>query len=321
MAMEGSGGNRRHSGRFRPDPLLEWAIAEQAGAQHGVVALRQLVALGLSASAVRTRVSAGRLHRVHDGVFAVGHAALTIEGHYMAAVLACGQGAVLSHREAAALLGLRASSRSVIDVTSPRRSGRERAGIEVHTGATLLPRDVDTVDGIPCTTVARTLLDLAEVVDRQQVERACEQAEVLRVFDLRAVEDVLDRANGRRGAPVLEAILAEHAIGTALTRRELEARFLALCRAAGLPRPEVNAWLPLEPIGVEADFLWREPRLIVETDGRATHLTARAFEVDRRRDQRAMLAGWRVVRFTWRQVDEEPAVVAATVSALLAQAA
>ena len=319
--MEGSGGKRRHGRRFRPDGPLERAIADKAGAQHGVLALRQLIELGMSASAVRSRVVAGRLHRVHAAVFAVGHARLTREGRYMAAVLACGPGAVLSHREAAALHRLRASTRSAIDVTSPRRTGRARDGIEVHGGATLLPRDVDTVDCIACTTVARTLLDLAEVVERRQVERACEQAEVLRVFDLLAVEDVLERADGRRGAPVLRSILAEQALGSALTRRELEALFLELCRAAGLPRPEVNAWLPLEPIGVEADFLWRERRLVVETDGRETHCTTWAFERDRRRDQRLMLAGWRVVRFTWRQVVEEPARVAATVGSLLAQAA
>jgi len=290
-------------------------------AQHGVISLRQLQSLGLSASAVRTRVTAGRMHRVHAGVFAVGHASLTRRGRYAAAVLACGPGAVLSHRSAAALRELRASSRAAVDVTTPRRAGRKRTGIDVHSGATLLPRDVETVDGISCTTVARTLLDLAEVLERRQVERACEQSEVERVFDLREVEDVLERADGRRGAAVLRSILAEQAIGTALTRRELEALFLELCRAAGLPRPDVNAWLPLEPTGVEADFLWRERRLVVETDGRETHFTTWAFESDRRRDQRLMLAGWRVVRFTWRQVVEEPARVAATVGSLLEQAA
>jgi very-short-patch-repair endonuclease len=235
----------------------------------------------------------------------------------LAATIACGRGAVLSHRSAAELLGLRASSRSEVDVTSPRRSGRGHAGIDVHSGATLAPVDMRTVAGIPCTSLARTLLDLAEVVNRRELERACDQAEVLRLFDLYALEDVLERAHGRRGAAALRAVLAEQSTATALTRSELEERFLALCRAAVLPAPHVNAWIALDGGGLEADFLWRQQRLIVETDGGHVHRTSRAFERDRRRDQRLVLAGWRVVRFTWRQVVDEPAVVDATIRALL----
>jgi very-short-patch-repair endonuclease len=235
----------------------------------------------------------------------------------MAAVLACGAGAVLSHRDAAALLGLRPTARASVDVTAPRRRGRSITGIDVHSGATLAPVDVTCLEGVPCTSVARTLLDLAEVVDRRALERACDQAEMLRLFHLRTIEDVLERAEGRRGAAALRAVLAEHAGATTLTRSELEERFLALWRSTLLPAPEVNAWIALEGGGVEADFLWRERRLIVETDGRTSHMTARAFERDRRRDQRLMLAGWRVVRFTWRQVVDEPAVVEATIHGLL----
>ena len=135
---------------------------------------------------------------------------------------------------------------------------------------------------------------------------------------MRAVDDVLARA-GRRGAAALRAVLSEVRLGTTLTRNELEERLLAICRAAALPRPGVNAWIPYpEGGGAEADFLWREHRLIAEVDGRDVHTTRRAFEHDRRRDQRLMLAGWRVVRFTWRQVLFEPAYVAATLRGLLA---
>jgi very-short-patch-repair endonuclease len=204
------------------------------------------------------------MQRVHTGVFASGHAPLTRDGRWMAAVLACWSGAVLSHRSAASRWGLRASERAAIDVTTPSRTGRTRDGIDVHDGATLRASDVADVDGIPCTSVARTLLDLADAVNARALERAVERAEMLRLLDMRAIDDVLGRAGG-----------------------------------------------------AEADFLWRERRLIVEVDGRDVHTTRRAFERDRRRDQRLVLAGWRVLRFTWRQVLFEPAYVAATLRGLL----
>ena len=287
--------------------------------QHGVIALWQLVELGLGASAVRDRVASGRLHRVHRGVFAVGHAPLTTNGRFMAAVLACGCESALSYRSCAHLRSLRQCARGLIDVTSPRRrAGRRLAGIDAHTSTTLLPRDIEIVDGIPCTTVARTLLDLAEVLDRRGLERACEQAEILRVFDLRAVDDVLARAYGRRGAKKLAAVLDELRPGSTLTRQDLEERFLALCRQADLPRPEVNAWIPHGATGSEADFMWRAQRLDVELDGRDVHMTPQAFERDRLRDQQLQVQGWRVVRFTGRQLTDDPRRVAEAVRALLA---
>ena len=318
--MEGCGTKRRHVGRFEPHPTLEHALADIARRQHGVIALSQLRALGLSASAVRSRVAAGRLHRIHRGVFVAGHARLTRRGRYMAAVLACGPGAALSHRSAADLRALRQTSRSGIDVTSPGRAGRSRAGIDVHSGATILPEDVEIVDAIPCTTVARTLLDLAAIVDRRGLERACDQAEILEVFDLRAIEDVLARANGHPGAGALRAVLRQHAIGTTPTRNTLEDRFLALCDGHAIARPAVNVHVPVPGTdGYTPDFAWHDARLIVETDGRGTHATVRAFEEDRRRDALLALAGWRVVRFTWRQVIDEPAHVATVVRGLIAQ--
>lgn len=173
------------------------------------------------------------------------------------------------------------------------------------------------IDGIRCTSVARTLLDLAEVIDRRGLERAIDRAEVLRLLDMRAIDDVLLSAGGRRGASLLRSALAEHCAGSTLTVSELEERFLAICLSAAVPAPEVNVWVPLPGAELKVDFLWCHQRLIVETDGRDVHGTRQAFERDRERDQRLMLAGYRVVRFTWRQVTREPERVASTLRALL----
>jgi Transcriptional regulator, AbiEi antitoxin/Protein of unknown function (DUF559) len=291
-------------------------IGRLAERQHGVVSLHQLQLFGLSPRAVRSRVKGGRLARIHRGVYAVGHGRLTREGRWMAAVLACGPTAVLSHRSAAALWGIRRTSRARIDVCVASPSARPRAGIDVHRSTTLHPHDVTKVDGIPCTTIARTLLDLADVLDRRGVEKAVDQAEVLELFDLRAVEEVMSRAVGRRGAGVLRRVLAEYD-GPALTDRELEERFYELCRAAGVPKPEVNSWILLEDGAVKPDFLWRAERLAVETDSWKYHRTRRAFESDRRRDRRLRLEGWEVVRFTWRDIEREPAEAAAVLARLL----
>jgi hypothetical protein len=298
------------------EPPRDVEISRLAERQHGVVSLPQLLFLGLSARAVRDRVATGRLIRIHRAVYAVGHGRLTKRGHWMAAVLAYGPSAKLSHRSASALQGIRPDNRPKTDVTVPSRSARSRPGIDVHVSTTLTEADVTTIDGIPCTTLARTLLDLAEVVDRQGLERAIDQAEVLRIFDLRAVEEVLSRANGRQGAAALRDVLTRYA-GPTLTETELEERFFALCREAGVPRPAVNVWITLDDgIAYKADFLWRAERLIVETDGWGSHGTRRAFEEDRRRDRRLSVAGWTVVRFTWRDVEREPAEVAETLADL-----
>jgi predicted transcriptional regulator of viral defense system len=301
----------------RMEPPLDVRIRDLAGRQHGVASLAQLQFLGLSARAVRDRVAAGRLTRIHRSVYAVGHANLTLRGHWMAAVLAYGPKAVLSHRSSSALHGIRADNRPKIDVTVPSRSARPRPGIDVHASTTLEPADVTTVDGIPCTTLPRTLLDLAEVVDERAVEKAVNQAEVLRKFDLRTVEEVLSRAAGRRGAAVLKRVLANYD-GPTLTNRELEERFLALCRRASVPGPEVNGWISLDDgIAFQVDFIWRAERLAVETDGWGSHGTRQAFENDRRRDRRLSLAGWTIVRFTWRDVERGPAEVTETLAGLL----
>ena len=215
-------------------------IGALAGRQHGVVALSQLRALGLSAEGVRSRVARGSLYRLHRGVYAVGHAAVSGEGRWLAAVLACGPDALLSHRSAAGLWGLRPDNRRAIDVTVPRRSTRGRRGIDVHSAVTIRPEDTTTLHSIPCTGVARTLLDLAECVDRRGLARAVERAEQLRIFDLTEVEAVL--AEGRRPACRSSPPRRYRRLPARgeMANASSSCRFLALCTDAGLPRPLVN---------------------------------------------------------------------------------
>jgi hypothetical protein len=305
---------------FRAEPPRDVAIGELAGRQHGVVTLGQLQVAGLTPSAVRKRMRAGRLHRIHRGVYAVGHKRLTGHGRTMAAVLAYGSRAAASHLSAAGLHGLRADNRATTDISLPLQSARSRPGIHAHATPTLRAGDVTHCHGIPCTSVARTLLDVADIVPRRQLERAFEQAQVLRLFDLRALEDVLAHANGRRGTGIVRCLLSELEDEAGITANDLEDRFLELCRTAGLPKPAVNEWLILDDgPPVKADFAWRRQRLIVETDGWGAHGTRQGFERDRRRDQRLRLAGWEPVRFTRRQVVREPDRVVATTAALLAR--
>ena len=305
---------------FNGQPHLDRAISALAAGQHLVFSLEQLRAFGITAASVRARAATGRLHRQYRGVYSlVPPQLLTREGRWMAAVLACGAGAVLSHQSAAALHGLRPYGGVKIDVTVPTRSTRRQPGVRVHRSTTLTPADVTVVNNIPCTSVARTSLDLAEVIDRRQLERAFDEAEIIEVFGLRPLEDQLRRNPTRPGARVVRAVLDEHYIGTTATRSELEERFLRLVREAGLPQPEVNAWVVLPDGGpaIRGDFVWREERIIVETDGHKTHGTRQSFENDRRRDQRASAARWRPVRTTWRQLERAPGEVVETVAALM----
>lgn len=315
----------RKSGKYvhsDAQPSRDQAIAALGSRQHAVFALDQLEAIGVSRQAVYKRAKQGRLHRIYPAVYSlVPRELLRREGHWMAAVLACGRGAVLSHRLAAALYDLRRTDRANIDVTVPGRSRRGHRGIDVHCSITLTTADVATVNGIPCTTIARTMLDLAEVVDRRSVERAYDQAEILQVFDLRALEDQIARNSTRPAARVVKSILNEHYIGSTATQSELEEAFLALVRKLGLPPPRVNQWIDLgdgEPM-IWADFVWHEQRVIVETDGRRVHGTHQARERDPRRDQRAMVANWRPMRTTWRQVMRRPWELEPTLLQLVGQ--
>ena len=296
------------------------ALAER---QHGVIAAPQLYSLGLSETQVRTRAGNGLLHRVHRGVYAMGTRNLTPKGQWMAAVLASGENAVLSHQAAGELwhlrlLTLRSGRRAPIDVTvCGGRGARRRPGIVVHRSLTILNEEVTTREGIPVTTAARTLLDLAAVLPRRQLERSVDQAERLKICSQGDLDKIVAEHFGRPGAGALGAVLREHQIGSTATRNDFEERFLALCRRYRLPQPGVN--VPL--LDYVVDFLWPHASLVVEVDGRESHGTRRAFQADRDRDGRLAVAGYRVLRFTWWDVTRRPAVVADRVRRLLSAAA
>jgi very-short-patch-repair endonuclease len=285
---------------------IDLEIAARADRQHGIVDRAELLALGLSGAAIGRRVRSGRLRPMHRGVYAVGHRALRPAAYWLAAVRASGPRAVLSHVAAADLWGLRASAATAINVTVPSTAGRRgRKGIRLHRHAALLPEETTIRDAIPVTTPARTLLDLAATLPRRAVERAADQAEVLRLFDLAALDATIEAHRGRPGAPLLRAVLEEHYAGTTVTRSELEERFLRLCDQSGIERPRVNARIE----GLEVDFHWPARDLVVEVDGYRYHGTRTAFERDRARDATLVAAGLRVLRFSHRQLTTRPAEV------------
>ena len=235
----------------------------------------------------------------------------------MAAVLDCGEGAVLSHRSTAVLWGLREGGGALVDVSAGRRTGRTRAGIRIHWRPSLAPVDLTACRGIPCTSVARTLLDLAALLRAPELENACDRAEQLRLYDGRALGELLTRVRGERGTKRLRETLEQLNPSSQLTRSEIERLMLSLCRTYSLTQPVVNGWIQLDGVGFSPDFLWPAAKLIVETDGAETHRTRRAFEADRRRDQLLAQAGYTTLRFTWRQITGEPERVARTIEAVL----
>lgn len=257
-------------------------------------------------------VARQRLTVVFRGAYAIGHEPLNRRGRLMAAVLASGPAAVLSHRSAGWLRNVLKDNRPAIDVTVPSRR-RGQAGIVVHESWLDEP-DRAVVDGIPVTSLARTLLDLAEVVPRWRLDRAIEEAEHSGTLDLRAIDAVVARANGRHGLGRLTAALAAYR-PLPFTRSELERRFTELIRAAGLPPPSQNVYLH----GFEVDAVWHDRRLIVELDGYESHRTRQAFERDRERDACLAEHGWRVLRFTWLQVVHEPETVVGALRRTLTQ--
>jgi very-short-patch-repair endonuclease len=229
----------------------------------------------------------------------------------MAAVPALGGEAALSHIAGGALHELRPAT-SRVDVTVARRA-RRRAGIAIHQVGALDPRDRTTIDGIPVTSIPRTLLDLAEVLPHAQLQRACERAERLRVLDVAATRELLSRSNGRRGIGVLRRLLASETAPAAEAASELELRFLDLVRASGLAPSQMNVLVE----GYLVDAHWPSARLVVELQGFAYHSDRGAFERDHARVARLKLAGYEVLALSWRQVTEEPAWAISAVRALL----
>jgi very-short-patch-repair endonuclease len=292
-------------------------VLESAAGQHDVVSLEQLLRLGLSDDAVWKAVAAGRLHRVHRGVYAVGRAELTAKGRWMAAVLASGDGALLSHASGAALRGLRPTAAARIDVTVPRPSPISRPGIRVHRHPDLAPADVAEVDGIPTTSVSRTLLDLATFLYEPQLERACEQAAVLDLFDMREMGKLLTRSHGRRGVARLRNVLAAGDLGSDVPASGLETLYRDLCAQAGLPKPEINRYILLGDEYHKVDFLWREQRVVIETDGCRYHSTGWQRARDHDRDALLTQRGYRHARIAEGTIADDPGQAVATARSLL----
>ena len=286
----------------------ERALAGLAAGQYGVVSLGQLVAIGFSPRAVSRRVQSGRLHRLHRGVYAAGHPCLTLHGRWLAATLAGGEGVVLSHRSAAHLRKLIDRS-GAVEMTSSRKLSPRR-GVVCRLSGSLAQADRAVVDAIPCASVPLTLLGLAATAPAT-LPGALARAERRGRLDLSAIAEMLGRRPRTPGSPALRRALRAYRVEWEWTRGELERRAPALFGAAGMPRPDVNTWIAVAGDGCEVDFSWPSLRLAIEADGWETHGDRRAFEEDRRRDAALVAAGWRVLRFTWRQVVHEPEAVVA----------
>lgn len=291
---------------------VEDRIAEGAAGQHGVVTRSQLVAAGLSPSAVDRRLASGRYRAVHSGVYLV----LPFPVQYtreMAAVLASGPDAVASHVSAAPLWGMRAAADGPVHVITPDNRGRRR-GIRAHRAS--VPDEERTVQHrVPVTTPARTVLDLAGVLEAREVETVLSRAEREGLVRAGEVGTLLERRPGQRGARAIRRILQLPG-GPALTRSAAEAELLALVREGGLPAPECNVSVGRH----EIDFLWRKARIAVEVDGFRYHSTRERFESDRRRDAELVAAGLTVLRLSWRQVTDERVATAVKIGQALVRA-
>ncbi len=290
------------------------AIARLASAQCGLVTRRQLEAIGLGRGAIGHRLAQDRLHALHRGVYLVGHPVPPPLARELAAVLACGPAAVISHRSAAGLWRLSPAPDDQVDITVVGRARTRRASLRIHRARRLDPQDVTKRRQLPITAVPRTLLDLAEVVGDRELERALDEAQTQRLASRDQLLAMLRRTPGRRGAAPLGALLDREG-GPALTRSQAEERLLALVRNARLPSPEVNVRVG----GHEVDFLWRSEGLVVEVDGFRFHSTRAAFERDRLRDAELLLIGFHVIRVTWRQLLQEPEAVVARIAQALVQ--
>lgn len=309
------------------------AASHKAARQHGVVTFHQLVAAGFAERSVARWAEAGRLHRMFRGVYSLGQPASSERARMMGAVLACAEtqrlrnsptprdGAVVSHRSAGFLLGILERAPAVVEVICRGQQGREIDGIRAHPVATPSARECGWVDGIPCTSVARTLVDLAGVLSEKSLRDAVERAATKRALDLAAIEAVLALGR-RRGAKRLRALVQEwrpvaELIEESKLRSPFEARLLPLLAAEQVPLPEVNARVPVADRVLEVDLLWRQARLVVEADSRRHHGIEVAFERDRKRDRDLFDAGYAVIRVTWRQAKSETPAIAASIRAFL----
>jgi very-short-patch-repair endonuclease len=284
-----------------------------AAAQFGVVTFAQLRELGFSKGAISRSTEARRLLRIHRGVYAVGHRALSAHGRALAAVLACGDGALLSHRSAAWLHGLQSWAPREPEVTVAN-SGHRRARIRLHRTGLLTPADACERERLPTTSLARTMLDIAAEETPRRVRNAVERAERLGLLDLDSIDSQLARRPGVRGAGCLRRELEIYR-DPIFSRARSERLFRALVKRAGLPMPAINTFVA----GHEIDAYWEQARFAVEVEGWEAHRTRAAFENDHLRQENLKLAGIDSVRITARRIEREPAKVGQRLAILLAQ--
>lgn len=289
------------------------ALADMAGRQHGVVSIRQLRSLGFSHASVERSAQSGQLHRLHQGVYAVGHTNLSLQGHCLAAVLASGSGALLSHYSAGWLLGLTKARPIPVHVTTPSPR-KPRGSLRIHHSRTLTEADRLLEQRVPVTSAARTALDLAACVRFRSLRRLIQRAEELGSFDLAAFCSVIARNRSHRGAVPLRRALDTYE-PPRFTRSDLERFFVELVEGAGFPAPATN----FVEAGYELDVYWPELRFAVEVDVFETHGTRDSFESDRLRQEDLKLAGIELVRVTGRRLESEPEQVLERTGRLLAQ--
>jgi very-short-patch-repair endonuclease len=289
--------------------LVDRAVTDIARRQHGVVSSHQLATEGLSRNAVAHRVASGWFVRLHRGVYGVGPLQAP-RARAMAAVLAYGDGTVLSHFSAAALWGLVPERAGAMHVNVDRPGAHNRPGVRVHR-ARLDPLDATRREAIPVTSPARTLLDLAAIASEKDLARAVEEAQIRNLVTERSLNAQFERYPHHQGRRALQDAVRPE---PAFTRSEAERRLLELIRAARLPPPRTN----VRVAGHEVDVLWPDAKLVVEVDGYAFHSTRAAFQRDRRRDGELQAAGYRVLRVTWRQLADEPEAVVASLARTLA---
>lgn len=297
---------------MRPEMRSHRRLSGLAERQHGVVSAKQMRQIGYSNGQIKRAVAAGRLHRIHRGVYAVGHPRLTKHGRCIAAVAACGPSALLSHVSAAWVWGLAPTCPALPHVSVPIR-GHRRTGIQVHRAPALDAADRAEREGIPLTAVPRTLLDLAATASRR-LDRAIERSERLELFDLRAVDSLLTRTVGHAGSGPLRKALDVYR-EPAFTRSDLERRFLALVRKSGLPKPAANTFVA----GFELDLYWAHERFAVELDSYEYHGGHTSFEQDRMRQEDLKLAGIEMTRITAGRIEREPIAVTQRLHRLLTQ--
>lgn len=278
-------------------------VAHVASLQESLVTRAQLSQLGISRGAIVRRRNDGRLHRVHSEVFLAGPPPLTPRGRLVAALLACGPEAVVSHASALWLWEV-GPLEGPVDVTIPGGRRVRIPDVAVHESGMLARRDLRIARGLPVTAPSRTLVDVATATTPRRLRRLAEEMLVRRLLGWRDLEETVSRHPRRRGTAVVRALIAE---GLAPTRSEAERRLLEMVRRAGLPRPLVNARVA----GYEVDVHWPDAHVVVEVDGFAFHGTRAAFERDRRRDAELQAQGWRVMRLTWRRIADEPEAVVA----------